>query len=57
MVPFLFRCPNTGYQVQGWAAESEPEDGHDIYESVKCLACGGLHMVNPKTGKTAGEDE
>jgi hypothetical protein len=57
MAPFLFRCPNTGYRVQGWAAKSEPEGGRDVYESVTFLACRGVHMVNLKTGKTLGEDE
>jgi hypothetical protein len=26
----------------------------DVYESVSCLACGQLHLVNLRTGKTLG---
>ena len=56
MAPFLFKCPNTGFQVQGWAADNGSEDDREIYRSITCLACGGLHMVNPETGKTLGTD-
>jgi hypothetical protein len=52
MAPFLYRCPNTGQQVQAWAADDPTEDD-DAYEMVTCLACAGLHLVNPKTGKVA----
>jgi hypothetical protein len=44
MVPFTYRCPRTGQQVQGWAAD-DLTDG-EIYEPVTCTACG-----NPKSGK------
>jgi hypothetical protein len=57
MAPFLFRCPNTGFQVQAWAANDDPEDDQETYESVTCLACGALHMINPKTGKLLGSDD
>ena len=31
---FVYRCPNTGLNVQGWI-ESEPADGEtDLYEAV-----------------------
>lgn len=57
MATFLYRCPNTGRQVQGWSADDPTEDG-DTYQSVTCLACAQLHLVNPKTGKVIGaEDE
>jgi hypothetical protein len=52
--PFLYRCPNTGFRVQGWVEDDESEDGDDAYEGVVCHACGRLHLVNPKTGETAG---
>jgi len=50
--PFLYRCPNTGLYVQGWS-ESEALDLLS-YESVTCLVCERLHMVNVKTGRVAG---
>jgi hypothetical protein len=53
MAPFLFRCPNTGFNVQGWIAEAVENDDGDKYEAVTCLACQQLHLVNPKSGKKA----
>ena len=49
MVPFTYRCPRTGQQVQGWAAD-DLTDG-EIYEPVTCIACGRIHLVNSKSGK------
>ena len=54
MAPFLYRCPNTNKTVQGFIAE---EVADDIYESVTCLACRQVHLVNPTTGKVLGEDD
>jgi hypothetical protein len=57
MLPFLYRCPITGYRVQGFAAEEASEDS-ETYEAVKCVACEQTHLVNPTTGKVLGaEDE
>ena len=53
---FLYRCPNTGQNVQGWSAD-EVTDDDDAYQSVPCIACTRLHLVNLKTGKVLGEDE
>jgi hypothetical protein len=43
--------------VQGFAADNDESEGagDDIFVGVTCLACGSAHLVNPKTGKTAGE--
>ena len=49
MIAFIYRCPRTGQQVQGWAAD-HLADG-EIYESVSCIACGRIHLVSPKSGK------
>jgi hypothetical protein len=56
--PFLYRCPVTGYKVQGLIADnpSEEKNGH-TYEPVTCIACQHIHMVDPKTGKVAGGDD
>jgi hypothetical protein len=32
-------------------------DSGEAYEGVICHACGRLHLVNPKTGETAGADD
>jgi hypothetical protein len=54
MGPFLYRCPNTGFRVQGLVEDAEAEDG-ETYQGVICHACGQLHLVNPKTGKRSAE--
>ncbi len=57
MAAFLYQCPNTGLQVQGYAADDPTEGDFEAYELVKCLACTRMHLVNPKTGKVLGADE
>ena len=49
MVHFTYRCPRTGQQVQGWAAD-DLIDG-EIYGPVTCIACGRILLVNFKSGK------
>ena len=56
MATFLYRCPNTGFRVQGYTPEKTSGDD-DAYETVTCLACQRVHLVNPATGKVMGEDE
>ncbi len=56
MPPFLYRCPNTGKTVQGFSAE-DVSDEPDTYETVTCLACRQVHLINPSTGKVLGEDD
>jgi hypothetical protein len=53
---FLYRCPSTGQTAQGWSAE-EINDDENAYESVACLACTQMHLVNLKTGKVLGLEE
>jgi hypothetical protein len=55
-ITFVFRCPITGSNVQGFIAEEVPSNG-ESFVSVECLACRRLHMVNPKTGSVFGQDE
>jgi hypothetical protein len=54
MTPFLYHCPNTGLRVQGCTDLEESKWAENIYESVSCLACGVVHLVNPKTGRSVG---
>jgi hypothetical protein len=58
MPPFIFRCPNTGFRVQGFAPDDDESEGasDDTFVGVSCLACGSVHLVNPTTGKTVGEN-
>ena len=51
---FMYRCPQTGYRVQGFSAEDISEDQH-IYEPVTCPVCRQVHLVNPATGTVLGE--
>jgi len=53
MVNFVYCCPATGLNVQGFGYESVPADR---YIAQGCVACGGIHMVNPATGKLVGEE-
>jgi hypothetical protein len=50
---FMYRCPNTGYRVQGFSADDISEDRHS-YESVTCPVCHLVHLVNPNTGRVLG---
>jgi hypothetical protein len=38
MATFLFRCPTTGYRVQGWFADDGSDEPGETYETVSCLA-------------------
>jgi hypothetical protein len=53
--PFLYKCPNTGFYVQGWS-ESKADDLLS-YESVICPMCQRPHVVNVKTGRVAGASD
>ena len=56
MPPFLYRCPNTGYKVQGFIAEDVSDDSED-YRALTCLACQQVHYVSPTTRKVLGKEE
>jgi hypothetical protein len=51
--PILFNCPRTGNKVQALLAE-ETSGTATRYESVSCLACSGIHFVDPMDGKVLG---
>ncbi len=52
----LFKCPETGLNVQHWLDELEPDDRHQkTYVSVRCSACNKLHFINPADGRLLGE--
>jgi hypothetical protein len=57
MPSFIYRCPPTGLNVQGWVADDPNEDEAETYEAVTCMACTRVHLVNPKTGKVLGADD
>lgn len=50
---FVFRCPTTGYNVQGrYEGATGPLP---TFVGQHCLACNGLHVVDPRTGKGMSE--
>jgi hypothetical protein len=55
MPPFLYRCPNTGLNVQGFVTDDPTED--DAFKPITCVVCTRVHLVNPKTGKVLGTNE
>ena len=53
MRTFIYRCPVTGYNVQG-----EYESGGKplpTFITQTCLACNAMHLVDPATGKLRSE--
>ncbi len=52
--PVLFNCPQTGHKVQGLVAEEAFVTGEPRYETVNCLACAGIHFVDPVRGTVLG---
>jgi hypothetical protein len=55
MYTFLFRCPTTGHKVQGIVRAPVPDDT-STYETMTCMACSRVHLVNPTSGHVAGAD-
>jgi hypothetical protein len=56
MAPLLYRCLNTGHNVQAWVAEEVPAD-KDVFQTLTCIACLQVHLVNFTTGKVLGSDD
>ena len=51
--PVPFECPRTGQKVQALLAVEATGAG-TRYENVSCLACTGIHLVDPMGGKVLG---
>jgi hypothetical protein len=54
MPPFIYRCPNMGYRVQGYTPNEVAED-NKTFEGILCAMCQRIHLVNPATGEVAGD--
>ena len=52
--PVLFDCPQTGQKVQGLLAEQVSAADETRYEPVSCLACSGVHFIEPVKGRVLG---
>jgi hypothetical protein len=57
MPSFLYRCPKTGLKVQGWLPDAVPRPDPNTYEAVTCTVCNQMHLVNPWTDRTLGDEE
>ena len=55
MPTVVFRCPLTGYNVQGHYEEplAEPGSGR-VFVSLHCTACGRTHLVDPASREVLG---
>ena len=53
----IFKCPQTGLNVQHWLDEAEPENPSAASETVLCQACNRLHFINRSNGKLLGQQE
>jgi hypothetical protein len=42
--------------MHGFLVEESPSDDPDAYESVTCLSCGEVHLINLRTGQTDGQN-
>ena len=49
----LFRCPNTGMNVQHLATELSELKALGDVTVVHCPACARIHLINPATGELA----
>ena len=56
MVTFPYRCPATGYRLEGRQPAPTAPSPMVTYVAEHCPACGGLHIVNPATGKLMSEE-
>jgi hypothetical protein len=54
MPTFTYRRPQLGLNVQGYVAE---EIGENERVLLKCLACAGLHLVDPTGAILVGPDD
>jgi hypothetical protein len=55
MGAFLYRCPATSQMVQAFVADAPDEQ--ETYVQVRCMACRYSHLVNPKSGRVAGNPD
>ena len=56
MIAFPYRCPTTGYRLEGRQTAPAAASPMVTYVAEHCAACGGLHIVNPTTGRLMSEE-
>jgi hypothetical protein len=57
MATFIYRCPTTGLNVQGWFADDPSEHEGEVYETMTCVACTRTHLINRSTFRVLGGDD
>jgi hypothetical protein len=55
---FIYRCPATGYRVEGLERTDVEPAARPLktYVAERCPACTGLHIVNPQTGALLSDE-
>jgi hypothetical protein len=53
--PLTFRCPNTGYIVQGLSENFHTEP--KTYEAVECAACKGNDLIDLESGEVVSRPD
>ena len=49
-----FRCPTREMHTQAWIADDIQAGSENEYITVDCIACRGIHLINPRTAKVIG---
>jgi hypothetical protein len=57
MANLIYRCPQTGLNVQAWMSDDEQPEAEQVYKAVSCSACTRLHFIHKSTGRLLGELE
>jgi hypothetical protein len=57
MANLIFKCPQTGMNVQHRLDESEQGDRDGHYETVVCKACSRLHFIHRTSGRLLGQPD
>jgi hypothetical protein len=52
----MYRCPVVGMPTHAWLDQIDPA-ASDHFVTITCVACQRIHLINPKTGKLAGDPE
>jgi len=51
----IFKCPQTGLNVQHWLEDAPDDPTGTTHKPVVCQACTKLHFINRWSGKLLGE--
>jgi DNA-directed RNA polymerase subunit RPC12/RpoP len=57
MLPFSYRCPDCGWDIETLVPELTSNERDDAYQSAVCPNCQNLHSVNTANGVVIAADE